>query len=364
MKTAKKRRVRPAARKTRTPARRRPASSTKPTNTRPSARPAAKTLIPNRLSTELAIFTGTANPALAKAICAELNVQLSDCLVGRFSEGEIRIKINENIRGKDVFVVQPTCPPPNDTLMELLMLLDAMRRASARRITAVVPYYGYARQDRKDQPRVPITAKLVANLITTAGADRVLTMDLHAGQIQGFFDIPLDHLYALNVFESYIRQKKLKPLVVVSPDVGGIKMARAYAKRLNAGLAIVDKRRATPDATEVMHILGEVQGKVCLLVDDLIATGSSIMEAARALKQHGARGIYAAITHPVLSGRAVEMLTSSPIQEMLVTDTIPLTKEHRHPKLTVLSVASLLAEAIRRIHYEQSISSLFDGVHG
>ena len=373
-KTAKKRRTRPVARpparraagragKSRLPSRRR-ASVAKPTNTRPSAHPTAKPLVANRLSTELAIFTGNANPLLAKAICSQLGVGLADCLVGRFSEGEIRVKINENVRGKDVFVVQSTCPPPNDNLMELLIMLDSMRRASARRITAVIPYYGYARQDRKDQPRVPITAKLVANLITTAGAGRVLTMDLHAGQIQGFFDIPLDHLYALNVFEPYVRQKKLKPLVVVSPDVGGIKMARAYAKRLKAGLAIVDKRRDSPDATEVMHILGEVQGKLCLLVDDLIATGSSLLEAARALKQAGARGIHAAITHAVLSGRAVELLTSSPIQELIVTDTIPLTKERRHPKITVLSIAPLLAEAIRRIHYEQSISTLFDGVHG
>ncbi len=317
-----------------------------------------------RLADQLAICSGNANPALAKAICRELKVRLADCFVGRFSEGEIRVKINENIRGKDVFVVQPTCPPPNDTLMELLIMIDALKRASARRITAVIPYYGYARQDRKDQPRVPITAKLVANLITTAGADRVITMDLHAGQIQGFFDIPLDHLYAVNVFADYIRRKRLSSLVVVSPDVGGIKMARAYAKRLNAGLAIVDKRRATPEATEVMHILGEVKGKVCLLVDDLIATGSSIAEAARALKRAGAKRIYAAISHAVLSGPAVERLAASPLQEFIVTDTIPMTGKRRNPKITVLSVAPLLAEAIRRTHYELSISSLFDGIHG
>ena len=317
-----------------------------------------------RLADQLAICSGNANPALAKAICRELKVRLADCFVGRFSEGEIRVKINENIRGKDVFVVQPTCPPPNDTLMELLIMIDALKRASARRITAVIPYYGYARQDRKDQPRVPITAKLVANLITTASADRVITMDLHAGQIQGFFDIPLDHLYAVNVFADYIRRKRLSSLVVVSPDVGGIKMARAYAKRLNAGLAIVDKRRATPEATEVMHILGEVKGKVCLLVDDLIATGSSIAEAARALKRAGAKRIYAAISHAVLSGPAVERLAASPLQEFIVTDTIPMTGKRRNPKITVLSVAPLLAEAIRRTHYELSISSLFDGIHG
>ena len=241
-------------------------------------------------------------------------------------------------------------------------MIDALRRASARRITAVVPYYGYARQDRKDQPRVPITAKLVANLITTAGANRVLTMDLHAGQIQGFFDIPVDHLYAVNIFERYVRQKRLGPLVVVSPDVGGIKTARAYAKRLGAGLAIVDKRRTSPEATEVMHILGEVRGKGCLLVDDLIATGSSLCEAARAVRQAGAKAVYAAVTHAVLSGPASTRLGPSPLEELIVTDTIPLPSEKRGPKITVLSVAPLFGEAIRRIHYEQSISSLFDGL--
>jgi len=317
-----------------------------------------------RLSKELTVFSGTANPALAKSICRDLNVPLGDMLVGRFSEGEVRLKINENIRGKDVFVVQPTCPPPNDSLMELLIMLDAIRRASANRITAVVPYYGYARQDRKDQPRVPITAKLVANLITAAGANRVLTMDLHAGQIQGFFDIPLDHLYAVTVFERYIRRKKLKRLVVVSPDVGGIKMARAYAKRLRADLAIVDKRRDSPESTAVMHILGEVKHRTCLLVDDLIATGSSLVEAAGALKRAGALAIYASVTHPVLSGPARAKLGSSAIQELIVTDTIPLDGARRHPKIKVVSVAPLLADAIERIHFSQSISSLFDGLMG
>jgi len=312
----------------------------------------------------LAIFSGNANRPLAEAIAAVLKLPLSDCFVGRFSEGEIRVKINENIRGKDVFLVQPTCPPPNENLMELLILIDAARRASARRITAVIPYYGYARQDRKDQPRVPITAKLVANLITTAGADRVMTMDLHAGQIQGFFDIPMDHLYAINVFEQYLKRKRLSSLVVVSPDVGGIKMARAYAKRMGAGLAIVDKRRASPETTEAMHILGEVNGHDCVLVDDLIATGSSLLEAAKALQQAGAKRIYSAITHPILSGPAIARLEESPIQELIVTDSIPLSPEKRHPKITVLSVASLFGEAIRRIHYEQSISSLFDGLPG
>ena len=317
------------------------------------------------LSKELAVLAGNANPELAKAICRQLKVPLTDSLVGRFSEGEIRVKINENVRGKDAFVVQPTCPPTNDNLMELLIMLDALRRASARRITAVVPYYGYARQDRKDRPRVPITAKLVANLITTAGADRVLTMDLHAGQIQGFFDVPLDHLYAVTVFEQYIkRNKKLKSVVVVSPDVGGIKMARAYAKRLRAGLAIVDKRRDSPESTEVMHILGEVRGRTCLLVDDLIATGSSLVEAAGALERAGATAVYACVTHPVLSGPARQRIASSCLKELMVTDTIPLNTSKRYPKITVLSVAPLLSEAIQRIHYEQSISSLFDGMPG
>ncbi|HAM41599.1 MAG TPA: phosphoribosylpyrophosphate synthetase [Candidatus Omnitrophica bacterium] len=319
---------------------------------------------PQPVDSGLAILSGNANPPLAKAICRHLGVDLSKCLVGRFSEGEISVKIQENIRGKDVFVVQPTCPPPNDNLMELLIMLDAIRRASARRITAVIPYYGYARQDRKDQPRVPITAKLVANLITTAGADRILTMDLHAGQIQGFFDIPLDHLYAINVFADYLRRKRLKPLVIVSPDVGGIKMARAYAKRLHAGLAIVDKRRNTPESTDVMHILGDVSGKACVLVDDLLATGSSLVEAASAVKRSGAKTVFAAVTHPVLSGPAVQRLAGSAIEELIVTDTIPLTNVQPRARLTVLSVAPLLAEAIRRIHDEQSISSLFDGIPG
>ena len=325
---------------------------------------AQRTTRRNPLAAQLAIVGGNANPALTAAICRALKVPLTESIVGRFSEGEIRVKIDENVRGKDVFVIQPTCPPTNDNLMELLIILDALRRASARRITAVIPYYGYARQDRKDQPRVPITAKLVANLITTAGADRVLTMDLHAGQIQGFFDIPLDHLYAVNVFEEYIRRKRLKPLVVVSPDAGGIKMARAYAKRLRAGLAIVDKRRRSPEATEVMHILGEVKGKACVLVDDLIATGSSLVEAAEALQEAGATAVYACVTHPVLSGPVRSRIASSCLKELVVTDTIPVGEKQRHHKMTVLSVAPLLSEAIRRIHYEQSISSLFDGIPG
>jgi ribose-phosphate pyrophosphokinase len=310
---------------------------------------------------KLAVVTGNAHLELAKEICRNLKIKLSDCLVGRFSEGEVRVKIEENIRGKDVFVIQPTCPPVNDNLMELLIVIDALKRASAQRITAVVPYYGYARQDRKDQPRVPITAKLVANLITVAGADRVLTMDLHAGQIQGFFDIPLDHLFAVGVFVDYFEKLKLKDLVIVSPDVGGIKMARAYAKRLSAGLAIVDKRRISPEATEAVHILGDIEDKNVILVDDLVSTGSSLIEAVEILAKRGAKEIRAAITHGVLCGSAIERIDKSKnLKELLISDSIPLDDKKKHPKIRVLSIAGLMAEAIKRIHNEESVSSLFD----
>lgn len=311
---------------------------------------------------KIAIFTGNAHPELAKNICEYLSrVKLSDALVGRFSEGEIRVKINDNIRGKDVFVVQPTCTPCNDNLMELLIMIDALKRASANRITAVIPYFGYARQDRKDQPRVPITAKLVANLLTVAGANRILTMDLHAGQIQGFFDIPVDHLFAIGVFTEYFNKIKLDDLVIVSPDVGGIKMARAYAKRLSAGLAIIDKRRDSPEKTEVIHILGEVKGKNAIITDDLIATGSSLIEAVEALKKAGAKTIRAAITHGVLSGPAqVRINKCIDLRELAITDSIPLVSQKKNPCIKVLSVAPLLGEAIKRIHNEESVSSLFD----
>ncbi len=310
---------------------------------------------------KLEIVSGNANTDLAQEICAQLGKKLGGMMVSRFSEGEIRVKIDDNVRGKDVFVIQPTCPPVNENLMELLIIIDALKRASAGRITAVVPYYGYARQDRKDQPRVPITAKLVANLLTVAGADRILTMDLHAGQIQGFFDIPLDHLFAINVFVEYITDKlKLKDFVVVSPDVGGIKTARAYAKRLGASLAIVDKRRVSPEKAEAMNILGEVSGKDAVLVDDLIATGGSLLEAANALKKAGVKKIYAAIVHGVLSGDAVKNISNSILEELIITDTIPLSDHKKQPKIKVLSVAPLLAEAIKRIHREESISCLFD----
>lgn len=310
---------------------------------------------------KLMVFTGNAHLKLAKNICNYLKLKLSDALVGRFSEAEIRVKINENVRGKDIFVIQPTCPPPNENLMELLIMLDALKRSSAQRITAVIPYFGYARQDRKDQPRVPITAKLVANLLTIAGANRILTMDLHAGQIQGFFDIPVDHLFAVGVFIDYFLKLKLKDLVVVSPDVGGIKMARAYAKRLSAGLAIIDKRRESPEKTEVVHILGEAEDKNAIIVDDLIATGSSLMEAVRALKKAKARTIYAAVTHGVLSGPAIAHLDKcNDLKELVITDSIPLDDHKKHKRLRVLSVADLLGEAIKRIHNEESVSSLFD----
>lgn len=310
---------------------------------------------------KLAIFSGNAHPGLAKNICKYLKAKLSDAFVARFSEGEIRVKINENVRGKDVFIIQPTCPPPNENLMELLIMCDALRRSSAQRITAVMPYFGYARQDRKDQPRVPIAAKLVANLITTAGANRVLTMDLHAGQIQGFFDIPVDHLFSVGVFTDYFKKLKIKDLVIVSPDVGGIKMARAYAKRFGAGLAIIDKRRDSPEKTEAVHILGEVKGKNAIIVDDLIATGSSLFEGVGFLKRGGAKNIYAAIAHGVLSGPAIERLDKcNELKQLVISDSIPLNSHKRHPRIKVLSVADLLGEAIKRIHNEESVSSLFD----
>jgi len=306
------------------------------------------------------IITGNANPKLAKEICKYLKMPLANALVATFSEGEIRVKIDENVRGMDVFIVQPTCPPVNDNLMELLILIDALKRASAKRITAVLPYFGYARQDRKDQPRVPITAKLVANLITTAGADRILTVDLHAGQIQGFFDIPMDHLYAVNIFVNHIKKIKLKDIVIVSPDVGGIKMARAYAKKFEAPLAIVDKRRISGEDTEAMNILGEIKGKNLIIVDDLVATASSLVEAAAALKKQGGKEIYAAITHPVLSGPAIKRINDSVIKKLFVTNTIPVENGKKHKKIEVLSIAPLLAEAIKRIHNEESVSCLFN----
>ncbi len=313
----------------------------------------------NEIGKQISILTGNSNQNLAKAICRLLGVSLSHALVDRFPEGEIRVQIQDNIRGKDVFVIQSTCSPPNDHLMELLILIDAARRASASRITAVLPFYGYARQDRKDKPRVPITAKLVANLLVSAGANRILALDLHAGQIQGFFDIPVDHLYSINVFGKYFAKKKLKNLVVVSPDVGGLKMARAYSKVLNAQLAIVDKRRESATQTRAMNIIGEVQNRNVLIVDDLISTGSSLIEAVNALKEAGCLDVYASIVHPILVGPAVERIQKSELKELIVSDSIPLSPEKRIKKITVLSVASLLGEAIKRIHENASVSFLF-----
>ncbi len=309
---------------------------------------------------KIKIFAGNANPELAKKIARILKAPLGDLLVTSFSEGEVRVKINEDVRGRDVFLIQPTCPPTNDNLMELLIMIDAFKRASARRITAVMPYFGYARQDRKDQPRVPISAKLVANILTVAGADRVLTMDLHAGQIQGFFDIPLDHLFAVNVIVDYLKKKKMRNLVIASPDVGGIKMARAYAKRLGAELAIVDKRRIDDRHAEVMNILGNVKGKNIVIVDDLVATAGSICEASTALKGAGALRIFAVASHPILSGPALQRIKKTGIEEFIITDSIPLTPEKKHPIFKVLTIAPLLAEAIKRIHREESVSSLFN----
>jgi len=314
-----------------------------------------------KLNGDMILLTGSSNPVLAQEIARQLNIPLGDILLGRFPEGEIQLQIRDNIRGKDVFIIQPTCTPPNESLMELLILIDAARRASAKRITAVLPFFGYARQDRKDRPRVPITAKLVANLIVSAGANRVLTMDLHAGQIQGFFDIPVDHLYSINVMGSYFKKKKVKDLVVVSPDVGGIKMARGYAKLFNCDFAIVDKRRESASQTHVMHIIGSVERKNVIIIDDMISTGGSLVEAARALKKAGALDIYANIVHPVLAGSAVERIKDSVIKELIVTNSIPLPKEKRIKKITQLSIASLLADAICRIHYNVSISTLFSG---
>ena len=306
----------------------------------------------------LAIFAGHANHVLGEKVSAYLNEPLGKIQLDRFPDGELDIKILEDIRGCDVFVIQPTCPPVNENLMELLVMIDCLRRASAERITAVIPYYGYARQDRKAEGRVPITAKLVANQIVAAGAHRALAIDLHAAQIQGFFDIPMDHLYASPVLVDHFRRLNLPNLTIVSPDVGGIKMARAYAKRLAAGLAICDKRRSGPTETEVMHVIGEVKDRTVILVDDMISTGNSIAEAARVCRNQGATEIYICATHAVLAGKASEKLQKARVKEVVVTDTIPLNGKEP-PNLRVLSISRLLGEAIRRIHHAESVSSLF-----
>lgn len=310
------------------------------------------------MARNLALIAGNSCPGLANAIAREMNVRLAPARVGRFPDGEIDVQIHDNVRGSDVFLVQSTSPPVNDHLMELLILIDAARRASSGRITAVIPYFGYARKDRKDEGRVPITAKMVANMLTTAGADRVLTVDLHAAQIQGFFDVPVDHLYASPVLTAHFRTLQLTDLTVVAPDVGSSKMARGYASRLGGDLAIVDKRRVAADRTEAGAIIGEVNGRNVLLVDDMISTGGSIADAARVCRAHGAASVRIAATHGVLCGPARERLNSAPVEEIVLTDTIPIDPAGM-PRLRVLSIAPLLAEAIMRVHTEQSLSVLF-----
>jgi len=304
------------------------------------------------------IFAGSASRKLAKAICERLKVPVGDVVVSRFEDGEVSVRFNENIRGSDVFIVQSTNAPA-DHLMELLVMLDAAKRASARRVTAVIPYFGYARQDRKDQPRAPITAKLVANLVTVAGADRVLTMDLHSAQIQGFFDIPLDHLYAAPVLIEHFAKLALPNLVVVAPDIGSVKMARAYAKRLGADLALVDKRRPRADAVEVMNIIGDVEGKNAVLFDDVVTTARTLCQAADAIRAQGAREIYAGVTHGVFCPGSHERLAASPIREVVVTDTLSHEDSPLPAGIRELTVAGLLGEAVQRIHEERSLSSLF-----
>jgi ribose-phosphate pyrophosphokinase len=294
---------------------------------------------------------------LSRAIAEQYSAELGEVTIKPFSDGELYVKYEQSIRGEDVFVVQST-PPPGDTIMELLLLLDAAKRASANRVTAVIPYFGYARQDRKDQPRVSIASKLMANILSEAGADRILTMDLHAAQIQGFFDIPLDHLYASRLFIDHFQAQSIDNLAVVAPDVGSLKMARAYAKQLDASLAFIDKRRPKANVAEIMNIIGEVEGKNILIVDDLIDTAGTLTNAASALKERGALNIYATCTHPILSGPAYQRIEDSPIDELMVTDTVPLRKPS--PKIKVLSVASIFAEAIQRIHTNDTISALFD----
>jgi ribose-phosphate pyrophosphokinase len=308
----------------------------------------------------LRIFTGNANPALATEIAKYMGLTVGEAFVGRFNNGEIQVNIDESVRGTDVFVIQPTSDPANDNIMELLIMVDAFRRASARHITAVIPYYGYARQDRKTRGREPISAKLVANLLTTAGVTRVVTMDLHAGQIQGFFDIPVDHLPGVPILAEYFAAKKLEDLIVVSPDLGGVTRARALADRLHAPIAIIEKRRPAPGVAEVMNLIGNVEGKTAVIVDDIVDTAGSLTEGAKALQRFGAKEVYACCTHAVLSHPAVDRIEASNIKELIVTNTIPVPDHKRTSKIKVLSVAPLLAEAIIRIFGELSVSKLFD----
>ncbi len=306
------------------------------------------------------LFSGNSNRPLAEAIAKAMEMKLGECVVTKFSDGETWVEITENVRGRDIFVIQPTSAPANDHLMELLIIIDALKRASADRITAVMPYYGYARQDRKVLPRTPISSKLVADLLTAAGANRILTMDLHAGQIQGFFNIPVDHLFAKPVLIEHLRKTFNDGLVVVAPDAGGAERARSFAKLLNSPMAMIDKRRSKPNESEVMHIIGDVAGKKAVIIDDIIDTGGTIVKAAQAIKKEGATDVYACCTHPVLSGKAVDNIESSCIKEMIVTDTIVLSEKARAcAKIKTLSVAKVLAEAIKRIHAADSVSSLF-----
>ncbi len=313
-----------------------------------------------RIDEKLKIFCGTANPALASEICAFLGIPLGQTHMTRFSDGEVYVQLLENVRGADTFIVQPTCHPVDSNLMELLLMIDALKRASARRITPVIPYFGYARQDRKDKPRAPISAKLVADLLTTAGANRSLIVDLHAPQIQGFFNIPVDHLFASPVLVSHFRDLNLPNLTVVSPDAGGVERARFFAKKMDSPMAFVDKRRVEMDVTEVMHLVGDVRGRTCLILDDIIDTAGTLVKTAVALMENGAEAVYACASHPVLSGPAIERISKSPITEVVVTNTIPLTEEgQREPKIKVLSIAGLIARAIQSIHEETSVSRLF-----
>lgn len=309
------------------------------------------------------IFSGNAHRGLAEEICRDLNCDLGKASTDRFSDGEFNFQIGENVRGSDVFIVQPTCPPTDQNLMELLIMIDTFTRASAERVTAVIPYFGYARSDKKDRPRVPIAAKLVANLITQAGADRILTIDLHASQIQGFFDIPVDHLYAAPIVVEYFRNNPIGNLIVVAPDTGGAERARAYAKRLNAGLALCDKRRDRPNEADIMNIVGDVRGKNCLIVDDMCDTGGTICKVAKALHEAGANDIFACFTHAVLSGGAIDNINGSHLKKVIVTNTIPLCERgkplHDGGKIEILTVGKLLASAIKSIHDETSVSSLF-----
>ena len=309
---------------------------------------------------KLKIFTGNANPALAKEICDYLGLPLGEAFVGRFNNGEVQIMIDESVRGKDVFIIQPTSYPVNDNLMELMVMADALKRASARHITAVVPYYGYARQDRKTRGREPITAKLVANLMQTSGITRLVTIDLHAGQIQGFFDVPVDHLYGASILAKYINEKNLEDVIVVSPDLGGVTRARDLADRIGAPIAIIEKKRPEPGVAKVMNLIGDVKGKNCIIVDDIVDTAGSLVEGAKALEEFGAKSVMAAVTHAVLTDPASERIANSNIKELIVTNTMPLPENCKLDNVTQLSVAPLLGEAIMRIFHEVSVSNLFD----